>query len=111
MFCLDTNYVETPVNLHIQVLDMPFWHLISAFSWLTGWTQENLLDPQHGPSLAVMPKFTCLCPSQLESIQWHKLSCSSYAFDRCVAVAQFNLLYGVAFAHRELQSHKAGSGA
>ncbi|KAA6419035.1 MAG: guanylate kinase, partial [Trebouxia sp. A1-2] len=34
-----------------QVLDRPSWHQVAAFQWLTGWPQENLMDPLHGPSI------------------------------------------------------------
>ncbi|KAL0028975.1 hypothetical protein WJX77_009213 [Trebouxia sp. C0004] len=34
-----------------QVLDRPSWHQVAAFQWLTGWPQENLIDPLHGSSL------------------------------------------------------------
>lgn len=37
----------------VQVLETDKWHEVSAFQWLTGWPQENLLDPLHGPSLTV----------------------------------------------------------
>ncbi|KAL3144063.1 adenylate kinase [Trebouxia sp. C0010 RCD-2024] len=35
-----------------QVLDMSLWHQVAAFQWLTGWPQENLMDPMHGVRVA-----------------------------------------------------------
>lgn len=46
----------------MQVLEIDKWHEVSAFQWLTGWPQENLLDPLHGPSLTVSP-LSCQCTS------------------------------------------------
>lgn len=46
--CLPEHITE-----YMQVLDTDKWHEVSAFQWLTGWPQENLLDPLHGPSLMV----------------------------------------------------------
>lgn len=38
----------------LQVLDKSLWQQVAAFQWLTGWPQENLTDPLHGPSIAVL---------------------------------------------------------
>lgn len=32
---------------------MSLWHQVAAFQWLTGWPQENLMDPMHGLTVAV----------------------------------------------------------
>ena len=42
----------------VQVLEIDKWHEVSAFQWLTGWPQENLLDALHGPALTVSYRST-----------------------------------------------------
>lgn len=44
----------------VQVLEIDKWHEVSAFQWLTGWPQENLLDALHGPALTVSSRYTSL---------------------------------------------------
>ena len=59
----------------MQVLDIDKWHEVSAFQWLTGWPQENLLDPLHGPSLTVSSSqitlFWVNCFSQQQLLALH----------------------------------------
>ena len=51
--------MQLPSVCELQVLGMSSWHQVAAFQWLTGWPQENLLNPLHGSILGV--RFVGVC--------------------------------------------------
>lgn len=55
--------------MQVQVLNKSSWQQVAAFQWLTGWPQENLMDPLHGPTLMVPPFYASAAHHELEAAE------------------------------------------